>query len=99
MSAKRNIAEYTFRNCLHDGQVTNCRVNALILDQCLVAKAVDVWFLRTRNRHRIEDELLGLLQPSWNRQLGSRHPDPTRENDGGHFGCLVSKESGGLTSR
>ena len=72
----------TARNCLHDGQATNCRVNALILDQCLAAKAVDVWFLRTRSRHRIEDELCGLLRPPWNRQLGSRRPDPSKPNKG-----------------
>jgi hypothetical protein len=68
----------TARNCLANGQSTNCRVNALILEHCLAGRAVDVWFLRTRFRHRIEDELCGLLQPPWNRQLGPRRPGTGR---------------------
>jgi len=72
----------TARNCLHNGQVTNCRVNALILEQCLAAQAVDVWFLRTRKRHRIEEDLCVLLQPPWNRQIGSGRRNPAKESLG-----------------
>ncbi len=72
----------TARNCLHNGQATNCRVNALILAQCLTGKSVDVWFLRSRKRHRIEEELCGLLQPPWNRPHGWRRRAPARQSRG-----------------
>jgi hypothetical protein len=72
----------TARNCLHNGQATNCRINALILKHCQAAKAVEVWFLYTRRRHRIEAELCGLLQPPWNRQLGSPRPEPDKQSRG-----------------
>lgn len=70
----------TARNCLRNGQSTNCRINAAILEECLAGRVVEVWFLRTRRRRRIEEDLRGLLQPPWNRQ---RDPRRTRAEGGG----------------
>ena len=54
------------RNCHHDGQSTNCKVNSLILKSTKEGKRVDLWFYKCPRRKNIEARLLGRLRPSWN---------------------------------
>ena len=54
------------RNCHHDGQSTNCKVNSLILKSVQAGERIEVWFNQAPRRQHIEAELLALLQPSWN---------------------------------
>lgn len=55
------------RNCHHDGQATNCKVNALVLSALKSGDRIDVWFCATEQRKTIERDLLDLLKPPWNR--------------------------------
>jgi len=74
------------RNCHHDGQSTNCKINSLILKSVKAGGRIDVWFHKTSRRNAIEAELLDLLKPSWNGNRGgeaSRTPAP-REQRRGH---------------
>ncbi len=54
------------RNCHHDGQSTNCKVNSLVLASLKAGEGVEVWFYRTARRKEVEGELLVLLKPPWN---------------------------------
>jgi hypothetical protein len=63
------------RNCHHDGQSTNCKLNARILGQAKAGQRIDLWFLRCEKRKRIEAELITALRPEWNGRQGS-HREP-----------------------
>ena len=57
------------RNCFVRGQVTNCKINNLILRETQNGHQVDLWFLETPDRKRIEKELLLRIKPDWNSSL------------------------------
>lgn len=60
------------RNCHHDGQATNCKVNSLILASARAGERIDVWFHETARRKEVEAELLTVLKPGWNGTRGTR---------------------------
>lgn len=66
------------RNCHHDGQATNCKVNARILEVSKVGLRVEVWFLREGNRKSIEAQLLSALAPPWNGTRSARRTSTLR---------------------
>ena len=55
------------RNCFVGGQLTNCRINSLILKSFKNNKSVLLYFLETNNRSRVERALIKKLRPVWNR--------------------------------
>lgn len=58
------------RNCFKGGQSTNCKVNNFILDEIKQGKTVRLYFLETKERHKIEKELIEKFHPPWNSQSG-----------------------------
>ena len=58
------------RNCHHDGQATNCKINAKVLAAAKAGQAVTVWFHSTSDRKALEGRLISALSPPWN---GTRH--------------------------
>ena len=60
------------RNCHHDGQSTNCKVNSRVLAGAKENMAAIVWFFSTDERKKVEAKLLKELRPPWNGQ-----PAPT----------------------
>ena len=59
------------RNCFRGGQVTNCRINHLILEAAKRSQPVELRFCECRDRKAFEKHLLRRLQPSWNAQTGT----------------------------
>jgi hypothetical protein len=55
------------RNCYRRGQHTNCRVNALVLEEAARGHRIMLWFHATRNRKAVEADVLRAVQPPWNR--------------------------------
>ena len=51
------------RNCHHDGQATNCKVNSIVLAAAKSDQSIGAWFYATTNRKSIEEELVNQLQP------------------------------------
>jgi 5-methylcytosine-specific restriction protein A len=68
------------RNCLRDGQATNCKVNAHIAAVAARGSRVEVWFLQTHRRFQVEGELVRQLRPPWNSHRGrySAEAPPSR---------------------
>ena len=58
------------RNCFDGGQPTNCRINSNILLSIKSNNSVNLYFLQTEDRFKIEHELIQSQNPSWNKTLG-----------------------------
>ena len=58
------------RNCFEGGQPTNCRINAIILSELKLEKSVELYFLESNNRFKVEHELILSLKPPWNKTSG-----------------------------
>jgi hypothetical protein len=58
------------RNCFEGGRSTNCRINSSVLNAIKQGLKVDLFFLETNDRFRIERELINKLSPEWNRSGG-----------------------------
>jgi len=58
------------RNCFDGGQPTNCRINSHILSSIKENKSVKLYFLETKNRFKIEYELIQSQHPPWNKTSG-----------------------------
>ena len=58
------------RNCFEGGQLTNCRINSNILKSIKSQKKVDLYFLETNDRFKIEHELILKYNPLWNKTSG-----------------------------
>lgn len=65
-----------FRNCLHDGQQTNCRMNHLILESIKNHGKIFLYFYETSDRKNLEKRLITDYHPSWNRT--QKHLQQTR---------------------
>jgi hypothetical protein len=66
-----------FRNCLHDGQQTNCRMNHLILEGIKNHSQFFLYFYETSDRKDFETRLISYYHPPWNRtQKQSPQPRP-----------------------
>ena len=58
------------RNCFEGGQSTNCRINTSVLNAIKQGLKVDLFFLETNDRFRVEMGLINKLSPEWNRSGG-----------------------------
>jgi hypothetical protein len=72
------------RNCHHDGQSTNCRLNSRVLAAAATGVASEVWFRLSDDRHALEASLIAELGPAWNARResvpigpGARRPQNT----------------------
>lgn len=70
------------RNCLSDGQATNCKINARIAVAAAGGSQVEVWFGPTDHRLDVERQLIAELKPPWNSR-GGRHSIGGRPTQGG----------------
>jgi len=71
------------RNCHHDGQSTNCKVNSLVLKNYRKNKTISLWFYPTPNRKTLESQLIQTIRPQWNE--GRTRPE-NRDDQGGFCG-------------
>ncbi|KAF5083122.1 GIY-YIG nuclease family protein [Methanospirillum sp. J.3.6.1-F.2.7.3] len=86
------------RNCLSNGQMTNCRLNNLILSSIKGNHQIYLHFFETYDRKNIENKLIEQFSPPWNLLKGSqRSNDPLSQNNsiredsskpGGKYGPL-----------
>ncbi len=58
------------RNCFDGGQPTNCRINSNILSSIKSNNSVNLYFLETQERFKIEYELIQSQKPIWNKTSG-----------------------------
>ena len=58
------------RNCFEGGQSTNCRINSDILSLFKLKKNIQLYFLETKDRFKIEHELIINQSPVWNKTSG-----------------------------
>lgn len=56
----------SLRNCHHDGQSTNCKLNARVLEAAKLGKSSNIWFHPTNSFKKVESELISELTPPWN---------------------------------
>jgi hypothetical protein len=88
------------RNCHVDGQATNCKVNALILQASQSEDRVQLWFMPTaEDRKSIESRLILALNPPWNGRTQSSSETAisslavpemaARKNPSDRFGMLL----------
>ncbi len=54
------------RNCHHDGQSTNCKLNSRVLAAARRGEVARVWFCHTPDHKTLEQELLAKLDTPWN---------------------------------
>ena len=54
------------RNCYVGGQVTNCKINAMILKEYLDGKKIYLYFYETIDYERVEQKLINGLNPPYN---------------------------------
>ncbi len=55
------------KNCFQGGQSTNCRINSDILSLFKLKKSIQLYFLETNDRFKIEHELIVNQNPPWNK--------------------------------
>ena len=58
------------RNCFEGGQMTNCRLNSKILSSIKENNSVNLYFLETKDRFKIEHELITSQNSLWNKTSG-----------------------------
>jgi len=58
------------RNCFKGGQSTNCKVNNFILNEIKQGRTIKLYFLETKERYKVEKELIEKFHPPWNSQSG-----------------------------
>jgi hypothetical protein len=63
------------RNCHHDGQSTNCKLNSRVLAAAKTGSAAQVWFRASNDRKALEAELIASLRPPWNGGTATRSAD------------------------
>lgn len=66
----RGYGSIASRECMSDGQATNCKVNARIADAADCGSRVQVWFLQTEHRIEVERQVIADLKPPWNSRGG-----------------------------
>ena len=60
------------KNCYVGGQSTNCKVNARVLGELKAGRNLDLYFLDSEDRQRIEARLIRDLGPPWNGRQSPR---------------------------
>lgn len=69
------------RNCHDDGQSTNCKLNALILEAAKKGEHLEIWFYPTGEHKAVEAQLLSAMSPPWNGRTAASVPRPSRVLD------------------
>ena len=64
------------RNCHHDGQSTNCKLNSLTLKEAREGRSVEVWFRFSTERKLLEAKLISELAPPWNGRMDTEPSAP-----------------------
>lgn len=54
------------RKCFKSGQITNCKMNKVVLNCYSNGKSIDIYFLKTADCKNIKSELLNELNPIYN---------------------------------
>ena len=54
------------RSCHDDGQSTNCKINAQVLEAAKIGLKARVWFCPSAERNLLESELISEFSPPWN---------------------------------
>lgn len=54
------------RNCFVGGQITNCKMNKVVLEYYKQGKTIDIYFYRTNNYKAVELELLREIKTKYN---------------------------------
>jgi len=54
------------RNCHHDGQSTNCKLNSRVLAAAKTGAVKQAWFRASDDRHALEAAMIAELVPPWN---------------------------------
>jgi hypothetical protein len=62
----RGYSQIHPRNCHHDGQGTNCKINARVLAAAKIGLKARVWFCPSAERSIHESELISHFSPPWN---------------------------------
>ncbi|CAN5442553.1 hypothetical protein BH09GEM1_BH09GEM1_07440 [soil metagenome] len=70
------------RNCHHDGQSTNCKLNARVLAAAKTGSAAQVWFRASNDRKALEAELIASLRPPWNGRVATTRADSDAPSHG-----------------
>lgn len=82
------------RNCHHDGQSTNCKLNSLVLKEAKEGRTSEVWFRFSTERRLLEAKLISELNPPWNGRL-SAEPDTPEPSEGRRETITRGRRSGG----
>ena len=53
-------------DCYVGGQLTNCRINGLIMYSANKEQKIELWFLETENMHSTKVETIDSCAPAWN---------------------------------
>ena len=56
------------RNCYAGGQLTNCKMNKVVLDYYTAGKSIDIYFLKTDDYKKVELELLNSINTRYNKK-------------------------------
>ncbi len=62
----RGYSQIHPRNCHHDGQSTNCKINARVLAAAKIGLMARVWFFPSSDRSIHESDLISHFSPPWN---------------------------------
>jgi hypothetical protein len=57
------------KNCYAGGQSTNCKINAAVLRSTKASQRLDLFLLKTDDRHAIEIRLIAEYDPPWNGRI------------------------------
>ena len=95
------------RNCHHDGQATNCKINGRVLQAAKTGRTIRVWFCESDQRHEVEHALIHELQPEWNsqrptglvRQRNTNSPTATAQCAPNDFRAALDRELGAAGAR
>jgi len=71
------------RNCHHDGQATNCKINSKVLASAKAGQTVTVWFHSTSDRKALEADRGPVSTLEWHSPCWSRRSAVTRTSDAG----------------
>lgn len=61
------------RDCFIGRQSTNCRVNREVCRASISGESIELFFLETSQRFAVEEAIISLLRPPWNRHLPRSH--------------------------
>jgi len=60
------------RNCFEGGQITNCKINSLVLFEFKKGSKIELKFHETDNHSLVETELIKQINPKWNGSISEK---------------------------